>query len=132
MHNHAYMNQQVSQQLGADALFNQYIDIVNRAIGQNKDGIYGEAVDLWDKTMGGKHIAVGVYKGDADSPHHWYTVKLDNGSFDLIDASKRRDAAYSWKISDQHLANVVDDPDKYVESPVKLDLDWIKTRAGLA
>jgi hypothetical protein len=122
---------QISENLGTDALFNQYITVVNRAIGQNKDGLYGKAVELWGKAVGDKPIAVALYKSDAQNPHHWYTVKLSNGTFDVVDASKRDDAAYDWKVSDKHIAEVVDNPKTYIDSPIKLDIDWLKTRVGL-
>lgn len=126
------MPPQLSQDLGADALFNQYVTVVNRAISANEHGLYGKAVKLWDKMVGDEDIAVGVYKDDAASPHHWYTVKLEHGHLDVVDTHKPADAGHSWKISDEHLAHVVDHPEKYVSAPYKLDLDWLSTRVGLA
>jgi hypothetical protein len=129
---HHQAHEQVSQDLAPDALFTQYLTVVNRVIAENRDGLYGKAAKLWDKAAGDEKVAVGVYKSDAESPHHWYTVTIQDGRVDLVDAAKANDAKQSWKISDEHLANVVDNPDKYVESPFKLDLDWLATRVGLA
>lgn len=120
-----------SEGLGVNALFNQYIDVVNRAFGQNRDGVYGQYMKLWDKAVGDEPIAVGVYDEDADNPHHWYTVKFSGGTFDIIDQSKRDDAKSKWKLDEDHLRNVVDEPKTYVEHPLKLDFDWMKTRLGL-
>jgi hypothetical protein len=126
------MHHQVSQDLAPDALFTQYLTVVNRVIHANRDGLYGKAAKMWDKAVGDEKIAVGVYKSDAESPYRWYTITIRDGRVDLLDSAKANDAKHSWKISDEHLANVVDNPDTYVESPFKLDLDWLATRVGLA
>lgn len=126
------VNTTTSNNLGNDALFTQYIDVVNRAIGNSRDDLYGKAIDLWDKTIGDEPIAVGVYASDASQPHHWYTVKLSDGTFDLLETGKASDAETDWKISDDHLSKVVDNPQTFIEHPVKLDLNWIKTRVGLS
>ena len=122
----------VSKHIGSDALFTQYVEVVNRVIGENREGLYGSAVKLWDKLYADDEIAVGVYRKDAAHPHHWYTVKLSAGTFEVLEHGKSGDADVEWKVSDQHLAHVVDNPRDYVASPFKLDLDWLQTRVGLA
>lgn len=133
--------------LGTDALFSRYVDVVNRAIAHNQDGIYGKAIRLWEsflrpsgadlrpsgaeKIVDRRQIAVGIYQGDASEPHHWYTVELRDGRFDVV-APGKHEAALDWKISEDHLEHVVHDPQKYIDSPVKLDLDWLATRVGLS
>jgi hypothetical protein len=121
-----------SPNLGTDALFTQYIDVVNRVLGENRSGLYACAVQVWHKTIGDEPIAVGVYSGDAAHPHHWYTVKLTAGTFDLLERSKSDDAKFSWKVDESHLSHVVDNPQSYVEHPMTLDLDWLAARMGLA
>lgn len=123
---------ETAAQPGTDALFNQYLSVVNRAITANKDGIYGKAVKLWERAAGDKQIAVGVYQTDASSPHHWYTLELHDGNFDVVEHGKAEKAAFHWKISEDHLNHVVKEPETYVEHPIKLDLDWLKTRVGIA
>lgn len=127
----AEMNEETRTPLGTQALFEQYIDIVNRAIQSNKDGLYGKAARLWGKVVGHRPIAVGIYKGDASNPHQWYTVEFDEGRLALL-GQGRTGGALDWKISEDHLEHVVADPHKYIESPVKLDLDWLATRVGLS
>lgn len=123
---------ETGQSTGPDALFDEYLSVVNRAIAANKEGVYGKAVKLWERAAGDKQIAVGVYQSDASSPHHWYTLELHDGNFDLVERGKADKATFHWKISEEHLNHVVGDPQIYVEHPVKLDLDWLKTRVGLA
>lgn len=126
------MNLSTSQKLGSDALFTQYIDVINRVIGENRGSAYGAAMQVWNKTIKDAPIAVGVYDGDAKNPHHWYTIRMSDGTFDLVDNRKPDDPKLSWKVDEDHLTHVVDNPKTYVEHPMKLDLDWLQTRVGLA
>ncbi|MFO7565514.1 MAG: hypothetical protein R6X02_22925 [Enhygromyxa sp.] len=123
-------NRETRQPLGTQALFEQYIDVVNRAIQHNKDGLYGKAARVWERIIGDRQIAVGIYKSDASNPHQWYTLELRHGRLELLGEGKTG-ATLDWKISEDHLEHVVHDPHKYIESPVKLDLDWLVTRVGL-
>jgi hypothetical protein len=123
---------QASKSLGTDELFDQYIEVVNRVIRENSDGLYGKAAKLWGKAFGDEPIAVGVYENDADNPHHWYTVKLRaGGHFELVERARQPSAKIRWKIKEDHLTHVIHNPQQYIERPLKLDIDWIKTRVGL-
>jgi len=107
---------------GTDALFAQYIDVVNQAISENRDSLYGAALNLWSMAIGDEPIAVGVYDNDARQPHDWYKLRLDDMSFDLVEDETTKEAKYSWLIDDDHVSHVVGNPDEYIEEPLKLEL----------
>lgn len=124
------MPTQARKDIPTDELFNQYIEVVNRVIAENRDGLYGKSANLWSKKFADEPIAVGVYDRDADTPHHWYTLKLRDSQLTLVDRIKDPDAKIKWKVKEDHLNHTINNADEYVKNPMKLDLDWIKTRVG--
>lgn len=121
-----------STQLATDALFTQYLHVVNRALGENRDTFpYKQILSASDKAFEGKKVAVGVYKKDMKTPHDWFTVAYKEGTFDLEKHGKS-EAALSWKLPQSHLEEVVESPEGYIEHPYKLDLDWLKKTVGVA
>jgi len=58
-------------------------------------------------------------------------VRFSNGRFELVGRGKREDPGITWTVSRGYLETVVEDPDRYLEHPEKLDLDWLKSRLGL-
>ncbi|MGM0576419.1 MAG: hypothetical protein ACQEXJ_11875 [Myxococcota bacterium] len=113
------------------ALFTQYLDVVNRAIGQHRDEFpYKQILAGGRKLLGDKHVGVGIYKERGDQPHDWFTIRmLDDGRLDIVEHGKAS-PDLTWKVREQHLHNVVDDPEPYIDHPAKLDLDWLRTRVS--
>jgi len=119
-------------QLTTDALFTQYLHVVNAAIGKHRGEFpYGPMIDLGERMLAGKKIGAAVYKDDPDQPHEFFTLKFSGGTFDLVSHGQDDDIDTTWKVKERHLQNVVDDPQTYEEQPYKLDLDWLKTRLGI-
>lgn len=115
-----------------DALFTQYLDIVNRSIGEHRDEFpYDKMIAASDKLLADKNVGVAVYKDDPAHPHHWFTIQMKGGTLDLVSHGKS-DTDIVWKVDEHHLENVVQAPQPYIDQPVKLDLDWLKTRIGIA
>lgn len=118
-------------QLATDALFTQYLNVVNRALGENRDSFpYRQILGASEKAFDDTTVAVGVYKDDAEHPHDWFTVDYSDGTFSL-ESHGKEDADLTWKMRESHLEEVVENPDEFVEHPYKLDLDWLKKTAGL-
>ncbi|PRP89994.1 hypothetical protein ENSA5_69370 [Enhygromyxa salina] len=116
-----------AKQLAPDALFTQYIDVVNRAIAANKDEIpFKQLLSVGEKILGDKRIGVEIYKTDPKYPHDYFTLTYSGKE---LHATHGKDAPdIGWKVKEEHLQHVVDDPDTFIEHPTKLDLDWLKTR----
>jgi len=118
-------------QLATDALFTQYLHVVNRALGQNSDHFpYDKILDAAQAVFDDKTVAVGIYKGRMDQPHDWFVVRFDDGRFSLEEHGKG-EADLTWKLEQAHLEEVVENPQTYVDEPVKLDLDWLMKTVGI-
>jgi len=120
-------------QIQTASAFTEYITIVNRALGEHRDETpYKQLISLGEKALDGRRIGVAVYKNDPANPHEWFTVRFKNGKFDLEEHGKKPERDFDWKLKSEHLDNVVEHPQKFVDQPWKLDLDWMKTRVGLS
>lgn len=118
--------------MDTNALFTQYLNTVNRAIGEHRDEPpYKQLLGLGEKIIGDKKIGVAVYKDDSKTPHDWFTLRLDGKSFTIVEHGKKNPDV-SWKVKENHLREVVQNPEEYIRHPYKLDLDWLKTRIGIS
>lgn len=118
------------ENLDTNALFTQYINVVNRAIGAHRDEFpFKQLLTMGKELLGDKKIGAAVYKTDADSPHDYFTITFQNGKLRAEHGKKAPDI--SWKVKEAYLQKVVAKPDQYVDSPGKLDLDWLKSRLGI-
>lgn len=110
--------------------FIQYINTCNIALARHKETIpYKQILELGEKIIGGKNIGVEVYGEDPDRPVDLYTIRLNNGNFDVV-AFDKQNAAMEWKVKESYLAKVVSHSDEYIAHPERLEWDWLKSRIG--
>lgn len=123
------------QRASTEKLFADYLAIVNRAIAQNRDRVpYKQLFAGGKKLFGDRTLAVEVY--DDSTTLARFTLGLEDDRLAVIDAGGAGEPAgqgdgesvWAWKVSQTHLENVVSDPQPYIESPIKLDMDWLETR----
>ena len=107
------------------------VDAVNAAISEHSDKpLIGGVLDAAKKHLDGERLGVAVYKDNPDEPFDYFTVQFNKGKLEL--KARGKDApSIDWKVSENYLNAVSDDPESYVANPAKLDFDWIKTRAGM-
>lgn len=118
--------------MNTHALFVQYVDVVNQAIGQHRDEVpYKQLVQLGDKALGDEPFGVAVYKGDDDTPHDTFQLRLSDGTLEVVEHGLSGESI-AWKVPEAHLRKVVDEPQAFIDGPEKLNLDWLWRRAGLA
>lgn len=118
--------------LGTNALFTEYVNVVNRALNANRTKFPWKQIrEATENIADGKKFGVAVYTSDKKNPHDWFTIEYDDGQFDLTGNAKKS-TDVDWKVSRKYLEKVVKNPEKYVESPSKLDTDWIIDRLGLS
>jgi len=111
-------------------LFMGYLDTVNEALDEHSDTpVIGQVLALMEKAGSGRKFGAAIYKSDPQSPFDYFTVRLADGKFEL-DARGKDDPDIDWRVSQEFLVNVNEDPQKYVDNPALLDLDWLKTRLG--
>lgn len=112
-------------------LFMGYLDVVNRALDEHSDTpVIGQVLSLMNKLGDGKKFGAAIYKSDPQSPFDYFTVRLANGKFEL-DSRGKDNPDIDWRVAQEYLTAVNDEPDKYVDNPARLDLDWLKTRLGM-
>ena len=118
-------------ELETNALFTQYLNVVNRAIGENRDRFpYRQMLSMGERILGDKQIGVAIYKDDPSEPHDWFTIAYGDGTFEIVEHGKKA-PKISWRVKQSHLEKVVADPEPFVESPIRLDLDWLRTRFSM-
>jgi len=112
-------------------LFMEALDVVNTAISEHKDGqLMGGLLSAAEKAIGGKHLGVAVYRDDPDTPFDYFTLRFTNGRFELL--ARGKDAPeIAWKVSQDYLRDLVDNPRDYIDNPARLDLDWLRDRLGV-
>jgi hypothetical protein len=108
--------------------FAEALNVMNKALEAHRDEIpYKQLIQAADKLADGTRFGVAVYKDDPDTPHDYYTTTWDNGQLALVEHGKQ-DPDITWKVSDEYIDKVADNPREYIEHPAKLDWDWLKTR----
>ncbi|HBO12895.1 MAG TPA: hypothetical protein DD491_08945 [Halieaceae bacterium] len=112
-------------------LFMEALDVVNTAISEHKDGqLMGGLLTAADKTIGGKHLGVAVYRDDPDTPFDYFTLRFTNERLELL-ARGKDEPEIAWKVSQDYLRDLVDNPRDYIDNPARLDLDWLRDRVGV-
>jgi hypothetical protein len=126
------MNEIDVKELDEQALFAQALDVMNRAVRAHEDQTpYKQILQASEKLVGDRAIAVGVAKEPGGEPYDFYTVRFADGSFELEGRGRQGDPSLSWRVSRSYLEGVVEHPQRYIEHPEKLDLDWLKGRLGI-
>lgn len=119
--------------MSTNALFTEYIAVVNETLGRHRDSFpYGAIIKAGEKMYGDQDIGVAVYKDDAQAPHDHFTLRFEGGTFGIEDFAKKDGTEVLWRIPDQHIKNVVENPETFKAKPGRLDLDWLATRLGIS
>ncbi len=112
-------------------LFMGYLDVVNEALEEHSDTpILGDVAEMLTKLGESRKLGAAIYDSDPQSPFDYFTVRIANGQVQL-DARGKNEPDIDWRVSRDFLVEVNEDPQKYIDNPLKLDLDWLKTRLGL-
>lgn len=110
-----------------ETLFKQYLTICNEAIDKHKDEFpYKEILNLGNTLMGDRSIDLAIYD---DRPKGAFSLKFKNQK--LANDNYPSDVEKAWRVNLSYLKHVVEYPEKYIEHPEKLDLDWLKSRLGI-
>lgn len=108
-----------------------YLDTCNAALARHEDETpYKQLIELADKKLNDKEIAVALYDDDPDAPHDFFTIEMTDGALHFLQHGKRSPDLV-WKTPRAYLKKVVDEPQAYIDEPSKLDFDWLKARVGI-
>lgn len=114
-----------------EKVFQQYLEICNRAIEQNKHKfpyteIWGARLNALKEEM---KIEAVVYD---DRPKIAYMLRLTQDMKIEIVERKVIPPEEAWPFTYQYLRRVVDNPQDYIENPAKLEWGWLKPVLGPA
>ncbi|MEE4661947.1 MAG: hypothetical protein V2J89_15870 [Halieaceae bacterium] len=110
------------------SLFMNALDVTNEAIDKHRDTpVIKQLFSGAEKVLAGRSLGVAVYKTKPDAPYDYFTVRYNNGKFELEERGKG-DTDIAWRVSQEYLQDINDNPARYVDNPLLLDTDWIKTR----
>jgi len=114
-----------------EQVFQQYLEICNRAIEQNKNKfpyteIWGARLKTLENEM---NIHAVVFD---DRPKLAYILQLTKDMKIKIVEKKIIPPEDSWPFTYQYLKRVVDNPQEYIENPAKLEWGWLKEIFGPA
>ena len=113
------------------SLFTQFLNVVNAALAKHGDSMpYRALLRASDEMLDGRKLGVAVYESDANAPFDYFTIRYRERSFEFVSHGKE-DPDVAWKVSQDYLEKVVENADDYIEHPVKLDWEWLKSRVGI-
>lgn len=74
-------------------------------------------------------FGVAVYEDESEAPVDRYAVRLHEGRFELVPGGE--EPPIDWRVSVPFLRHVASHPDRYVDDPRRLELDWLERRLGI-
>lgn len=109
-------------------LFMGALDVLNTALDKYRDKpVIKDILSLVDDQTAGRKFGVAVYHSEPDDPFDYFTIRLHNQKLELV--SRGKDAPdIDWKVSMDYLRDINENPDDYVENPLKLDIEWLRHR----
>lgn len=114
-----------------DALVKQYVHVVNDAIGRHRDETPYKQIFSVMQDVDELNAGVALYKnGNTDQPHGHFVLGWTGDKLALVDQGKEGDRTW-WSMPREHLEEVVENPEPFLDNPMKLDLDWLTRRLGL-
>lgn len=115
-------------ELSTRTLFTEYVHIVNQVLASNRERpIFRPIIRGAESVLEDRRLGIGVYTDDPETPHDWFTTRLDDGRIQILEHGKV-DVDLTCRVAREHVEEVVEDRSEYVTRPYKLDLDWLKSR----
>jgi hypothetical protein len=75
-------------------------------------------------------FAVALCEGDPERIVDRYVIRAHEGRFEVLEHGTT-DPEVDWRVTVDHLRDVVADPDRYVAAPERLGLGWLVERLGI-
>lgn len=111
--------------------FIEALNVMNAAIAAHQDSNFFKVfLTGCENVFGDRNLGVAVYQDDPDTPHDYYTIRLEDRAFVLVSHGKKN-PKWTWKVSEEYLQQVADDPNRYIKNPALLDWDWFTDRLGI-
>lgn len=112
-------------------LMGNFIEVCNLALEKHKGSFpFSQFIYLGNQLLSGKHFGVEVYKDKPFQTYDYYTITFEDGRI-LIAGHGKESPVIEWKVGRDYLEKVVEDPNHYIDNPLMLDWDWLRSRIGL-
>jgi hypothetical protein len=112
-------------------LLTDTLGVINRAIETHRDTSPSrEIVAKTSGPHGPKLFAVAICEGDPEQIVDRYAIRAHEGRFEMVEHG-RSAPAIDWRVSVETLRGIVEKPDRYLNDPSKLPLDWLELRLGI-
>jgi hypothetical protein len=112
-------------------LLTETLGVINRAIDAHRDSSpWREIVAKTSGPRGPKLFAVEVREGYPEQIVDHYTIRAHEGRFEMIEHGSS-EPAIDWRVSVETLRGIAAKPDRYLNDPSKLPLDWLERRLGI-
>lgn len=120
-----------TQLSNASATYTAALAVWNRALEAHGDEApYKQILGACERLLGDRRIPVEIHDEEADDQEAvHFSLRFEDGQ--LVPGSDDDTTGPAWKVSRQYLEKIAANPDRYVESPAKLEWDWLKDRLGL-
>lgn len=116
---------------GMDELFFKALEVVNTALTTNIDKTpYRQLIEEIHPLQSGAAIGISVYRSDPKRPIVFRLIAFRNGRLVCLPDGSEKPAAV-WHVSKALLQDIVEDPNRYIRHPERLELDWMRSRLGL-
>lgn len=111
--------------------FNDYLDAVNDGIAAHQRRAPFRLIwRTYLRRYEQRDLGVAVYKNVPEHPYDYFTVRLTAQGLELAEHGKTEQVEREWLMADVHLEHVLAHPERYKRNPVRLQLDWLRTRLG--
>jgi len=118
--------EKISEATDYEQVFQQYLEICNRAIEQNKNKF--PYTEIWGTRLKEMKEEMDIHAVIFDDrPKLVYKLRLTPDMKIEIAEKKEMTVEDAWPFMYQYLKRVVDNPQEYIENPAKLEWGWLKT-----
>lgn len=113
-----------------EQLVKDYLNVVNRALAANRDTFpWKQIIAKGEAGWNGKNIGLGINEPGVKTPET-YTFTFRNGKF-VYGGPGKLDTSYTWEADKGFMQQVVANPQEYIDSPGKINWDWIKSSLNI-
>lgn len=117
------MPQNITRETFLDAL-----RTMNAAIEEHQQSLFFHTVlQACESMFEDELMGVAIYRTDPETPYDFYTIRMRNGRFDLVEHGREHDRT-DWRVSEDYLRDLANNPNKYIDHPEKLSLNWFAER----
>lgn len=120
------MEEKKVDQMDTRELVTQFLKVCNEAIDHDRLTWRREVPRRLLAKVEGKKIGLAVTKSSTKRYFDFYTIQVRNRKLEFVTRGKQ-DPEFSFPVTESYLKEVSRNPGKYIENPLKLDWDWVKS-----